>query len=74
MNTIHSVLTKYDFFLFRKYEMKLEDIEGFRYRSRDAWRAATRIAVREARLKEIKHEIVNSTKLKVYLLNLNHNY
>merc|ERR1712059_208088 len=32
----------------------------------DAWRSVTKIAVREARLKEIKMEILNSQKLKSY--------
>lgn len=50
---------------FRKYEFALEEVEGFRYRSRDAWRAVTRIAVREARLKEIKQELLNCKKLQV---------
>ena len=49
----------------RAYEFKLEEVEGFRYRAKDAWRAVTRIAVREARLKEIKQEIMNCEKLKV---------
>lgn len=38
----------------------------FRYRSKDAWRAVTRIAVREARLKEIKQEVLTCEKLKGY--------
>lgn len=49
----------------RKYEFALEEVEGFRYRSRDAWRAVTRVAVREARLKEIKQELLNCKKLQV---------
>ncbi|XP_075223161.1 putative ATP-dependent RNA helicase DDX56 [Lycorma delicatula] len=52
--------------LFKKYNFKMELVEGFRYRAKDAWRAVTRIAVREARLKEIKQEIINSEKLKGY--------
>lgn len=40
-------------------------MEAFRYRAKDAWRAVTKIAVREARLKEIKQEIFNCEKLKV---------
>jgi hypothetical protein len=52
----------------RAYQFKLEEVEGFRYRSRDAWRAVTRIAVREARLKEIKQEVLNCEKLKVCFL------
>lgn len=42
----------------------MEEVEPFRYRARDAWRAVTRIAVHEARIKEIKMEIFNSEKLK----------
>lgn len=52
-------------FPYRTYQFKLEEVEAFRYRARDAWRAATKIAVREARLKEIKQEIFNCQKLKV---------
>lgn len=52
--------------VFRPYQFKMEEIEGFRYRSKDALRAVTRIAVREARLKEIKTEILTSQKLKSY--------
>lgn len=50
----------------QKYEFALDEVEGFRYRSRDAWRAVTRIAVREARLKEIKQELLNCKKLQGY--------
>ncbi|XP_034940579.1 probable ATP-dependent RNA helicase DDX56 [Chelonus insularis] len=52
--------------LFKTYQFKLEEVEGFRYRARDAWKAVTRIAVREARLKEIKQEVLNCNKLKSY--------
>lgn len=51
--------------IFRAYQFKLEEVEAFRYRAKDAWKAVTRIAVREARLKEIKQEIFNCQKLKV---------
>ena len=44
----------------------MEELDGFRYRARDAWRSVTKIAVREARLKEIKLELLNSEKLKSY--------
>lgn len=43
----------------------MEEIEAFRYRARDAWRAVTRIAIREARLQEIKAEMLKSKQLKV---------
>ncbi|PBC27116.1 ATP-dependent RNA helicase [Apis cerana cerana] len=52
--------------LLKTYEFKLEEVEGFRYRAKDAWKAVTRIAVREARLKEIKQEVLNCQKLKSY--------
>jgi ATP-dependent RNA helicase DDX56/DBP9 len=46
---------------------RMEELDGFKYRAKDAWRAVTRIAVREARLKEIRQEILNSTKLQAHL-------
>lgn len=52
--------------VFKPYQFKMEEIEGFRYRAKDAMRAVTRNAVREARLKEIKQEILTSQKLKSY--------
>uniref|UniRef100_A0A3Q3RW04 Probable ATP-dependent RNA helicase DDX56 n=1 Tax=Mastacembelus armatus TaxID=205130 RepID=A0A3Q3RW04_9TELE len=50
----------------KPYEFKMEEIEGFRYRCRDAMRSVTKQAVREARLKELKQELLNSEKLKTY--------
>ncbi|KAM9735038.1 putative ATP-dependent RNA helicase DDX56 [Menidia menidia] len=50
----------------KPYEFRMEEIEGFRYRCRDAMRSVTKQAVREARLKEIKQELLNSEKLKTY--------
>lgn len=52
--------------LFKPYQFRMEEIEGFRYRAKDAMRAVTRVAIREARLKEIKQEMLNSQKLKSY--------
>ena len=40
-------------------------VDSFRYRAEDALRAVTRVAVKAARVKEIKAEILNSEKLKV---------
>ncbi len=45
---------------------RTQDVEGFRYRVEDVMRAVTRVAVREARVKEIKMEMLNSEKLKVH--------
>ncbi|KAM8828227.1 putative ATP-dependent RNA helicase DDX56 isoform 1-T4 [Spinachia spinachia] len=50
----------------KPYAFRMEEIEGFRYRCRDAMRSVTKQAVREARLKEIKQELLNSEKLKTY--------
>ncbi|KAJ0057487.1 hypothetical protein NL108_009216, partial [Boleophthalmus pectinirostris] len=50
----------------KPYEFKMEEIESFRYRCRDAMRSVTKQAVKEARLKEIKQELLNSEKLKTY--------
>jgi ATP-dependent RNA helicase DDX56/DBP9 len=43
----------------------MSPIDAFRYRCMDALRAVTGISVKEARLKDIKNEIINSEKLKV---------
>ncbi|KAL0965265.1 hypothetical protein UPYG_G00279020 [Umbra pygmaea] len=50
----------------KPYGFKMEEIEGFRYRCRDAMRSVTKQAVKEARLKEIKTQLLNSEKLKTY--------
>lgn len=50
--------------VFKPYQFRLEELDGFRYRARDAWRGVTKIAVREARLKELKQEMLNSSKLR----------
>lgn len=50
----------------KPYLFRMEEIEPFRYRSKDALRAVTRIAVREARLKEIKTEMLSSEKLQSF--------
>lgn len=42
----------------------MEEVEAFRYRAQDCWRAATRVAVHDTRIKEIKTEILNCEKLK----------
>ncbi|KAM5188920.1 putative ATP-dependent RNA helicase DDX56 [Callospermophilus lateralis] len=48
------------------YQFRMEEIEGFRYRCRDAMRSVTKQSIREARLKEIKEELLHSEKLKTY--------
>ncbi|SCV00530.1 LAME_0G10330g1_1 [Lachancea meyersii CBS 8951] len=46
------------------YSFDLKQVEGFRYRMEDGFRAVTQVAVREARVKELKQEILTSDKLK----------
>lgn len=52
--------------IMKKHQFKLEEVEPFRYRAQDAWRAITKNAVKEARIKEIKAEVYNSEKLKTF--------
>ncbi|RHZ80637.1 hypothetical protein Glove_134g251 [Diversispora epigaea] len=48
----------------KPYSFDMKQVEGFRYRMEDALRAVTRSSIKEARLKDIKLEILNSDKLK----------
>ncbi|XP_028835712.1 putative ATP-dependent RNA helicase DDX56 [Denticeps clupeoides] len=52
--------------LLKPYKFKMEEIEAFRYRCRDAMRSVTKQALKDARLNEIKQELLNSEKLKTY--------
>ncbi|GAU89722.1 hypothetical protein RvY_02236 [Ramazzottius varieornatus] len=52
--------------IFRPYQFRMDQIEGFRYRAQDAMRAVTKVAVRESRINEIRQEMLNSQKLKTY--------
>ncbi|CAO3674665.1 unnamed protein product [Umbelopsis vinacea] len=50
----------------KPYNFDKKQVDGFRYRLDDALRAVTGVAVREARVKELKNEIMNSEKLKAH--------
>lgn len=50
----------------QEYKFDMRQVEAFRYRMEDALRAVTRAAIREARVKELKTEILNSEKLKAH--------
>jgi ATP-dependent RNA helicase DDX56/DBP9 len=52
----------------KPYSFDMKQVEGFRYRMEDALRAVTRISIKEARLKDVKSEILNSEKLKVHIV------
>ncbi|KAJ7241907.1 P-loop containing nucleoside triphosphate hydrolase protein [Mycena haematopus] len=51
----------------QEYRFDMKQVEAFRYRMEDALRSVTRSAVREARVGQLKAEILNSDKLKVCL-------
>ncbi|CAG8709102.1 18430_t:CDS:10, partial [Gigaspora margarita] len=50
----------------RPYFFDMKQVEGFRYRVEDAMKAVTRTAIKEARLKDIRSEILNSETLKTH--------
>jgi len=50
----------------KPYHFKMEEIDGLRYRCKDAIRSVTKSSIRDARLKEIRIEILKSEKLKSY--------
>merc|ERR1712226_111836 len=52
--------------LAQPFAFKIEEISGLRYRCGDALRAITKTAVRDARIKELKNELLNSKQLKEY--------
>ena len=49
----------------KEYKFDMKQVEAFRYRMEDALRSVTKAAIKEARVKELKTEILNSDKLKV---------
>ncbi|KAJ7210448.1 ATP-dependent RNA helicase dbp9 [Mycena pura] len=50
----------------QEYKFDMKQVEAFRYRMEDALRAVTRAAVREARVAQLKSEILASDKLKAH--------
>jgi len=50
----------------KPYKFQMSEIEGFRYRVFDALRSVTKASVKEARLKEIRTELLNSERLKTH--------
>lgn len=50
----------------KEYNFNMKQVEAFRYRMEDALRSVTRIAIKEARIKELKSEILNSDRLKAH--------
>lgn len=48
----------------KPYTFNAKQVEAFRYRMNDALRAVTKVAVREARTRELRQELLKSEKLK----------
>ncbi|KAL8774281.1 MAG: hypothetical protein Q9209_001032 [Squamulea sp. 1 TL-2023] len=48
----------------KPYEFDMKQVDAFRYRVNDALRAVTQIAIREARTRELRQELLKSEKLK----------
>lgn len=46
------------------YKFDMKRLEGFRYRLNDALKAVTSVAVKEARVRELRQEVMKSEKLK----------
>lgn len=50
----------------KDYNFNTDQVDAFRYRMNDALRAVTKVAVREARTRELRQELLKSEKLKRY--------
>ena len=48
----------------KPYHFDMKQVDAFRYRMNDALRAVTRIAIREARTRELRQELLQSEKLR----------
>lgn len=48
----------------KPYYFEMKQVEAFRYRMTDALRAVTRLAIQEARAREIRQELIKSEKLR----------
>lgn len=48
----------------KPYSFDMKAVEAFRYRMNDALRAVTKVAIREARLRELRQELLKSESLK----------
>lgn len=48
----------------KPYNFDMKQVEAFRYRMGDALRAVTKVAIREARTRELRQELMKSEKLK----------
>ena len=54
------------------WEFDWDQVNGFKYRVSDALKIVTPNSVKEARVKELKNEILNNDKLKLETMRRNH--
>lgn len=66
LQQLEDKLSKNGEIVLRSYQFKMSEIDTFRYRVNGVMKSITKLAVRNARVKEIKTEIFNSTKLQTY--------
>ncbi|OQR79480.1 putative ATP-dependent RNA helicase DDX56-like [Tropilaelaps mercedesae] len=52
--------------MFQPYRFKIDEIEGFRYRAQTALNQLQKRVIKEARIKDIKEEMLKSAKLKTF--------
>ncbi|KAN0061270.1 ATP-dependent DNA/RNA helicase [Thecaphora frezii] len=50
----------------KEWKFDRKQVEAFRYRMQDALRSVTKIAIREARIRELKDEVLRSERLKAH--------
>ncbi|SPO38844.1 related to ATP dependent RNA helicase of the DEAD-box family [Pseudozyma flocculosa] len=50
----------------KEWKFDKKQVEGFRYRMQDALRSVTKLSIREARIRELKEEVLKSEKLKAF--------
>jgi len=65
MDTIENSVKEHGYEI-KPYAFNLRAIDKFRYRVEDQMRSVTKIAVRDARIREIKSELLNSDKLEAH--------
>jgi len=52
-------------FKMKPFNFAQEELQGFRYRAKDAVKMVTRVAIREARMKELSQEIMKAKMISV---------
>ena len=66
LQQLEEKLSKNGEIVLKSYQFKMSEIDTFRYRVNGVMKSITKLAIRNARVKEIKTEIFNSTKLQTY--------